>query len=55
MKYLIKAPVGSGKPVFTKEFDSHEEMEHWLLEKNNEVWKASPRNEKINFPVKEIL
>lgn len=55
MKFLIKAPVGSGKPDFEKEFDSREELDHWLLEKNEEIWEADPMVEKIGFPIKEIM
>lgn len=54
MKYLIKPPQGKGAP-FTKEFASPEELHRWLVEKNDELWRADPVNEKVDFPLHEIL
>lgn len=55
MKFLIKPPADSGKPDFVKEFASREELDHWLLEKNNEIWEANPLTEKVSFPLNEII
>ncbi|WP_260156655.1 hypothetical protein [Levilactobacillus brevis] len=54
MKFLIKPPQGKGVP-FIKEFASREELHHWLVRKNDEVWRADLINEKVNFPLHEIL
>lgn len=55
MRYLIKAPVDSEQPDSVMEFDSQEELDQWLAERNAEIWDASPQNDSVNFPMQEIL
>ena len=48
MKYKIVSPTGKEE---IKEFNSYEEMRHYLGVKNNDIYRDDVQTEKVNFPL----
>ncbi|KRO14225.1 hypothetical protein IV64_GL001709 [Lactiplantibacillus xiangfangensis] len=54
MKIKIVPPKGSSEKPYVKEFNNWDEVNAYLLRKNEPIWEAIPQNEAVNFDMNEI-